>query len=235
MSEITAVEGARVNGSSQPGTASGRRRVGRPRLENSESLDRHVLETATRLFIDKGYAGTSMEQIASAGRVGKQTIYRRYPTKAALFNAVVTDSAASLFETVHEAEKAFDDPLMALRHVCRTLLDLSTDPDTIATYRVLVADAWRFPALSCHAREMVMNSFYGEVSRLLGAIRDDGRIRWHGDTAVLSRFLLGLFTNWLFQQTLLGGSPLPTDEERDAFFAQAWGLAFDGLDVRGAE
>lgn len=48
---------------------------------------RSVLETATRLFAEQGYRGTSMEDVAAAVGVGKGTLYLYFPTKIDLFVA----------------------------------------------------------------------------------------------------------------------------------------------------
>jgi TetR/AcrR family transcriptional regulator, regulator of autoinduction and epiphytic fitness len=56
---------------------------GRPDKQATELLGQHVVDVADSLFIAKGYTATSMTTIAACARVGKQTLYRRYPDKAA--------------------------------------------------------------------------------------------------------------------------------------------------------
>jgi AcrR family transcriptional regulator len=50
---------------------------------------RHILEVARRLFGERGVEHTSMDEIARAAGVGKGTLYRRYPDKAALCLAIL--------------------------------------------------------------------------------------------------------------------------------------------------
>lgn len=50
----------------------------------SESARRAILEATARQFTEKGYDHLTMEGIAAAARVGKQTIYRWWPSKGAL-------------------------------------------------------------------------------------------------------------------------------------------------------
>src|ERR1700756_475979 len=64
-------------------------RAGRPPKEQSEGLGDHVVAIADALFIEKGYGGTSMATVAARARVGEQTLYRRFPDKAALFREVI--------------------------------------------------------------------------------------------------------------------------------------------------
>ncbi len=67
-------------------------RPGRPR---DPAADRAILQATLRVLTDQGYAGMSVEQVASEAGVGKTTIYRRYASKkelaAAAINAVRED------------------------------------------------------------------------------------------------------------------------------------------------
>ncbi len=67
--------------------ASDDRRLGRPR---DARVDGAVMEAARSLLAEKGFAGTTVEAIASRAGVGKATIYRRWPTREALLLAVTT-------------------------------------------------------------------------------------------------------------------------------------------------
>jgi len=63
------------------------RRPGRPR---DARVDAAVLAAARSLLAEKGFAGTTVEAIATRAGVGKATIYRRWPTREALLLAVTT-------------------------------------------------------------------------------------------------------------------------------------------------
>ena len=54
-----------------------------------------IAETALALFRDKGFAATTVEEIAAAAEVGPRTVYRHYPTKESL----VLSGFAIMFET----------------------------------------------------------------------------------------------------------------------------------------
>ena len=59
---------------------------GRRQAARTES---QVLAAATRLFLERGYTATTVEDIAAAADVGARTVYVRFDTKAALFRRVV--------------------------------------------------------------------------------------------------------------------------------------------------
>lgn len=48
-----------------------------------------ILGAATRLFRERGYAGTTLTAVAAQARVGARTVYVRFGTKAALLKRVV--------------------------------------------------------------------------------------------------------------------------------------------------
>src|SRR5262245_13782246 len=77
-----------TEGDSSPSLAP--RRLGRPR---SSEADEAILDAAVTLFIEKGFEGMSIEAVADQARVGKTTIYRRWPSKEEL----VIDAIARLF------------------------------------------------------------------------------------------------------------------------------------------
>ena len=74
-------------------------RPGRPR---DPEVDRAILQATLRVLTDRGYAGTSIEQVAAAAGVGKTAIYRRYASKPELIAAALgslQDTGAPLPDT----------------------------------------------------------------------------------------------------------------------------------------
>src|SRR5436189_5026884 len=65
---------------------------GRPRDPGRDVL---ILEATASMLVQKGYEQLSVEAVAAAAGVGKTTIYRRFPDKAALVSAAVEARAAS--------------------------------------------------------------------------------------------------------------------------------------------
>ncbi|HEY9470603.1 MAG TPA: helix-turn-helix domain-containing protein [Propionibacteriaceae bacterium] len=55
-----------------------------------------ILEAATELFLAREYAGTSMEDIAAAAAVSKQTVYKHFSDKETLFREVALGSVGEV-------------------------------------------------------------------------------------------------------------------------------------------
>jgi AcrR family transcriptional regulator len=73
--------------------------------ERSRETRAALLETARRLFEDRGYAATSIDAIATAAGVTRGALYHHFPTKHALFEAVVDDIQRELFEHVDRSAR----------------------------------------------------------------------------------------------------------------------------------
>ena len=63
------------------------RRRGRP----PGRAGRELLAVAREVFLDRGFAGTTMDAVAARARVSKQSLYAAYASKGALYEAVVKD------------------------------------------------------------------------------------------------------------------------------------------------
>src|SRR5260370_41210789 len=65
-------------------------RSGRPPNELAGEVEDRILDAARKVFLDRGFEGASIEEIADVARSGKPTIYARFRDKKALFTAAVT-------------------------------------------------------------------------------------------------------------------------------------------------
>jgi len=66
----------------------------------SEATRAALLEEATALFAERGYAGTSLEDVASASRVTRGAVYHHFASKQALFEAVLDRQEARATEEI---------------------------------------------------------------------------------------------------------------------------------------
>jgi AcrR family transcriptional regulator len=153
------------------------KRSGRPDQQASEELLRHIVDTATRLFIEQGYAATSIEQIASAAGSGKQTLYRRFASKEGLFIEVINRQGQRLIDLAVTTGETVDNPVAALKDSCRLLFDFVLTPDMIRLQRILMAEIPRFPDLGETVLENCMRPLRDMLNRLLAAARLSGRSR----------------------------------------------------------
>ncbi|EPY00691.1 TetR family transcriptional regulator [Magnetospirillum fulvum MGU-K5] len=204
-------------------------RQGRPCAGGSEALDRHILATATRLFIEHGYSATSVEHIAEQAGTGKNSIYRRHTTKEKLFEAVVTNLCTPLVEAASRFEKDLSNPLAALKESCRTLLTFVLMPESVAVYRLMTAEARRFPDLVERVQRKATEPYVASIRRLLETARQNRQIRPDCDVENTERAIMGLITGWAVDQAMLGLEGLRAEKERETFFENAWRIFISGV------
>ncbi|MBV8537960.1 MAG: TetR/AcrR family transcriptional regulator [Alphaproteobacteria bacterium] len=126
-----------------------KRRGGRPSREAAARLGEQILDVATELFLANGYGATSVEDVARAARISKRTFYHRYADKRELFGAVITRIVERLRPADADALFADHGPLdAALLRLARVILRAALSPQAVALYRVIVAEAARFPDIA---------------------------------------------------------------------------------------
>jgi AcrR family transcriptional regulator len=82
-----------------------------------------LLDVAAEVFARRGYRQTDVQEIADALGVGKASLYRRYPTKRALFLAAADRGMQRMRERVLEAAAKERDPLDQLAAAVRAYLE----------------------------------------------------------------------------------------------------------------
>jgi AcrR family transcriptional regulator len=150
-------------------------RSGRPRRELAGEVDERILDAARRVFLEHGLSGASIDEIASLARAGKPTIYARFPSKEALFTAVVMRNVSAIigrFEGHIPAGRTIEERLTQLGV---TLLHWALAGDTVDLMRVGISEARRFPDLANGVQGMARQCGEGAVGRLLNEMaQSDG-------------------------------------------------------------
>lgn len=120
--------------------------------EGTRSAAKHdaILAAATQVFLDKGYLGASMDDVAALAAVGKQTVYKHFADKRQLFAEIVlatTDQVDTMVQLVAETLTDTDDVDRDLTEVARRFLVRLMDPPLLRLRRMIIASAAQFPEL----------------------------------------------------------------------------------------
>lgn len=82
-------------------TSSSKKRLGRPpAIDNPKQ---NILDYASRLFAEKGYETSSLNDLASAMGVSKAAVYHYFQTKQQIYDAIILDTLGGLVATVTES------------------------------------------------------------------------------------------------------------------------------------
>src|ERR1019366_7830611 len=111
---------------------------------------RAILDAATEVFLAEGFAGASMDAIATAAGVSKPTVYNHFADKQQLFEQIVNDLVAVITQPFYEQiVNLSDDGDLAkrLRELATLLLKGVMQPTNLRLRRLVIGEASRFPDL----------------------------------------------------------------------------------------
>lgn len=153
--------------------------VPRPR---SESARQAVLEAMRGALSSSGYEAVTIEGLAEAAGVSKQTIYRWWPSKAAILGEALLEGA------LPEVELPMTDDLAA---DLRALFTLQGD-DTVALARALIAVTATDPELGMRLNERLAAPIREWTTERLTRGVESGEVRADVDAGVVADQLIAL-------------------------------------------
>jgi AcrR family transcriptional regulator len=184
-----------------------------PDASRRSERSRTAILAATRELISTiGYDNMSIESIAARAGVGKQTIYRWWPSKAAVVLETWAPEVHPRIEFPDSGDLAAD-----LKTQLKLVIDLGADPTFGPSFRALVAEGQHDPDL---ARQMVERIFGPRIAACKERLRKGqaaGQLRPDIDLDIA----VDLFYGGFYHRYLLGVAPL-THAHADAVVDEAF-------------
>jgi len=114
------------------------RAVGRPKSEQKRT---QILQGAAELLLANGYSHTSMEAVAKASGVSKQTVYSHFTNKDALYRAVI-ENKCEQYQIENASMCVASEPLVdILTGIGYNFIQLLQDENVIAMYKVVIGES----------------------------------------------------------------------------------------------
>jgi AcrR family transcriptional regulator len=82
--------------------------------ERRQATQAAILKAAKRLFGERGFAATTIDDVAASARVAKGAVYHHFETKEALFEAVFDQASQELLVEVDRVAGSEKDALSAM-------------------------------------------------------------------------------------------------------------------------
>jgi TetR/AcrR family transcriptional regulator, mexJK operon transcriptional repressor len=127
-------------------------RVGRPRRGTEVERVDLLIAAATRVFLRDGYGAASIDKVAHEAGVSTRTIYERFKNKADLLTSVITRLVERDMVSLFGADLERLPPRQALLTIGETVTGRACAPEAAALFRIVAAEAQRFPALAAKMR-----------------------------------------------------------------------------------
>jgi TetR/AcrR family acrAB operon transcriptional repressor len=177
--------------------------------EEAQATRSHILDTAERVFEERGVSGTSLNEIATAAGLTRGAIYWHFQNKADLFNAMMERATLPLEQT---DVAGFKNPDTTPAQICAGFVDVLRrvvrDPQLrrvfdIATHKVEYVgemDAVRVRHLEWR------NECIGDIERALKRAKRTGGLPASVSPRSAAMGLLALFDGLLMSWMLERGS-----------------------------
>lgn len=160
-----------------------------------------IITAATELFLERGYDGTSLARIAEAAGVSKSTLFKQFPTKAALFEAIVAESWQRDADDA-AARPPTGDLRAGLTAIGHRYADLVGRPGMAALFRIVIAELPRFPELGRMQFQLGKLPYFTSVQQYLEAEHEAGNAEVPDTESAANQFL-GMIANYVLWPRML--------------------------------
>jgi TetR/AcrR family transcriptional repressor of mexJK operon len=198
------------DGADDDRTAHGHARRGRPKCMPDEVRCDAIVSRARHLFVKKGYGATTTDDIATACAISKQTLYRLFPGKAALFTAVVETHRQKWLDLPRDDD---EQPLgETLASIFRAEISDEADQERIDVIRLVLTEGRHFPELRAILNQY--GALYSQVqlSDWLARQSHLGRLRLR-DPMAAAQMLLDMVFGAILRESI-GRADWPTGDAR---------------------
>lgn len=190
----------------------------KPKLEEAiGDKQEQILQGATQVFFDHGYSGTSMDRVAAAAGVSKQTIYSHFHDKEGLFTALIERVTIQRIqhelglENLYSEPGLCGEPAVLLRQLAEAFLHKMTDQEYLNLIRLIIAESVRFPELA----QLYTRTVIHRGRALLGAyFRSHPELKIADPEAAAHIFSGTLISFVVSQEILYGKLVSPLEGER---------------------
>lgn len=173
-----------------------------------------IADAATVLFLEKGYLSTTMDEIAAAAGVAKQTVYAHFDDKRTLFTQIVLGAAARarpfITESIEPLERS-EDIAADLKAMARRYLALVTSVNVVRLRRLIVGEAARFPELAREYYAVAPEQTIAALARVIEAHAARGTFAIT-DSATAARHLAFLILGETLDRALFMTEPVAPGE-----------------------
>jgi AcrR family transcriptional regulator len=179
--------------------------------DEDSSKRRQILDGAGKVFMDLGFDGASMGEIARAAGVSKGTLYVYFVDKNRLFEAIVEQ------ETLDQQKIVYNfapdrDVATTLREFGQAYIQLLCRPRGGSAIRTVMAIAERMPDVGRRFYDNVIANTIGSLAAYLDARAASGDLAIEDSKLVASQFMMAcqasLFLPFVFQ-----AAPAPSAEQ----------------------
>jgi AcrR family transcriptional regulator len=146
----------------------------RPGSRMTEARRQEIVRKAAALFIEKGYANVTIDEIIKLVGGSKATLYARFGGKEGLFETVIKQPCVEVTHSIDIVPHG--DIEMQLTQIARNFLKSVLDPKIIELHRLMVSIGRTFPSVGSFFYESGPNTAYVIVANWIEKQQGAGRL-----------------------------------------------------------
>jgi AcrR family transcriptional regulator len=171
-----------------------------------------ILDIALAAFLADGYAATSMSTIAQRVGGSKATLYNYFSSKEELFAAVLANKCAQLKTLLHNAQFEGGDLRAALQNFGEHFLQLLLQDESVAAYRLVIAECGRLPELGRTFYEIGVTQGLEQLAAHFERAIAAAQLK-RCDASLMARYFFDLCMTGVHWLRLWNVAPFPSQEE----------------------
>jgi TetR/AcrR family transcriptional regulator, mexJK operon transcriptional repressor len=171
-----------------------------------------ILEAAMKTFLSKGFLGASMDEIAALAEVSKQTVYKQFSNKEALFIEMVTSMTNAASDQVHNEVPGFTNTVDVqeyLQTYAARQLTVVLTPPLMQLRRLVIGEVSRFPEMARILYERGPQRAIAAFAKTLERLAALGLLKFENAMEAASYFNWLLMSAPLNRAMLLGDDAIP--------------------------
>jgi TetR/AcrR family transcriptional repressor of mexJK operon len=188
---------------------------------------RAFLEAATAVFLEKGYANATLDDVIARSAGSRQTLYSLFGGKQGLFEAIIAELSDKIFAPFRVEGLLDRPPDEVLADMGIRYLETVTTPGALGVYRLVVAEGPSMKELAERYWEMGPGHTRALLADYLEQQTRRGTLRVQDPKQAAHQFS-GMLLGNFYQHCLLGLSEAPGREEIETYVRTAVASFLDG-------
>ena len=189
----------------------------------------HIIAVAAEAFADEGYGATSMSTIAARLGGSKATLYKYFPSKELLFEAVMQQRCQRVLAPLRDMRSSDDEDLESLlAGFGARFLEKIYEAGALDVHRLIQSEGGRFPELAAAFFRAGPNNVLEELHATLERFANSGRIVCD-DLHLTAGQFLGMIRGDRHLRFTAGVLPAPDQAEIERHAAHAARIFVRGL------
>ena len=179
-----------------------------------ENRCQRFVEAAESLFLARGFAGTSVNEIVRVAGGSLTTLYATFGTKDELFVAVMNRRAATLFTDIVNAKSPAADTATELLGLAKRMQNYMLSENALAIYRLAIHEGPKFPSVRNAVLLNGLNEFLQRLEEYFTGLKTTQKLEID-DAALAAEHFLTLIQGQLRTRAACGDVDSVTKKQRD--------------------